>query len=60
MAYGPKFCYDEFMVTAGPVSAVVVAVTLVIGFGMLLLRPVSISLLFVHIYTDSFSFVIWL
>ncbi|KAF9478098.1 saccharopine dehydrogenase [Pholiota conissans] len=46
LSYGPRFCYDEFMVTSGPISAVIFTVALVIGFGMLLCKPIRN---FIHI-----------
>ncbi|KAH9485646.1 Putative trans-acting enoyl reductase [Psilocybe cubensis] len=38
--YGPQFSYHEFMVTSGAVSAIVLTATLLIGFGLLLVKPI--------------------
>ncbi|KAF8190797.1 Saccharopine dehydrogenase-domain-containing protein [Pholiota molesta] len=40
LSYGPQFVYDEFMVTPGPVSAMLFTVALFVGFGMLLFKPI--------------------
>ncbi|KAJ7721479.1 Saccharopine dehydrogenase-domain-containing protein [Mycena metata] len=37
--YGPAFKYDEFMVTRGPVSAVLLTLGMVIGFGAFMVSP---------------------
>ncbi|KAJ7176765.1 Saccharopine dehydrogenase-domain-containing protein [Mycena filopes] len=38
--YGPAFKYDEFLVTGGPVSAVLLTLGMVIGFGAFMISPV--------------------
>ncbi|KAF5321959.1 hypothetical protein D9619_001578 [Psilocybe cf. subviscida] len=39
-AYGPNFCYDEFQVTRGVVSAFFLTASLVFGFSMMLIKPI--------------------
>ncbi|KAF9050022.1 saccharopine dehydrogenase [Panaeolus papilionaceus] len=39
--YGPQFSYDEFMQTNGVVSALLLTTALIIGFGALVISPVS-------------------
>ncbi|KAF9562971.1 hypothetical protein CPC08DRAFT_662407 [Agrocybe pediades] len=39
-AYGPDFCYDEFMVTSSTLHAVTLVASIIIGFGMMMIKPV--------------------
>lgn len=45
--YGPEFWYDEFLITSGAISAFVLTASLVVGFGLLMIRPVSQSWKFI-------------
>lgn len=38
--YGPAFKYDEFLVTGGPLRAILLTLGMVIGFGCMMVSPV--------------------
>ncbi|KAF8963594.1 Saccharopine dehydrogenase-domain-containing protein [Flammula alnicola] len=40
LSYGSTFCYDEFMVTSGTVSALLFTAVLVVGYSMMLVKPI--------------------
>lgn len=44
--YGPAFKYDEFLVTGGPLRAILLTLGMVIGFGCMMVSPVRALLLF--------------
>ncbi|KAJ7198493.1 Saccharopine dehydrogenase-domain-containing protein [Mycena pura] len=40
LRYGPTFTYDEFLVTGGPLRAVLITLAMAIGFGSFMISPI--------------------